>query len=285
MIYKNESSSLLVFIANILEYQRTRTQETLLHKHFYGKERTYLPKRNFAKHAFAYNVYTIHGNDQHIIYLHGGAYVLKGNRLHFSFIKELHKKTNATIHYIDYEVAPNEVITQILVKVLETIEVLIKTYKIDHLYMMGDSAGGGMALPITRDILKKHSIIKGVFLLSPWLDVTMSNPDIMHVAHNESMFTKEELIQCGNLYTNSFSSNIDASPIFSDYSYIGPIHIFQGTRDLLYKDAELFHSRNKNVDLYVYKEALHTFMLFPFVKEKKAVISKISMIMNYKKSE
>jgi len=52
----------------------------------------------------------------------------------------------------------------------------------DDLIMMGDSAGGGFALALAQK-LKNESIDQPaqIILLSPWLDITLTNPDIKEI--------------------------------------------------------------------------------------------------------
>lgn len=271
-------SGSLQFITNILESRATKKKKTLLGSQLQGnkKKRSFKLSKQFI--SIEYNnifVYSLIKPEAEIdiIYLHGGAYVLGLNKTHLSFTNKLHKKSNANIHIIDYPLAPESKVFDTIPNVLTTIRELIAAFSITSLYLMGDSAGGGMCIPLSLALHKETSIIKGHFLLSPWLDVSMSNKDLEFTAHNDAVLSIEELKYCGNLYSNRQPHHIDASPVYNDCAHLSPIVIFGGTKDLLYPDMLLFYNRNKNTSLHIYKEAPHVFMLFPFIKEQKDVIS------------
>lgn len=56
---------------------------------------------------------------------------------------------------------------------------LISTINPAELIFMGDSAGGGFALALAQKIRDENDPQPGqIILLSPWLDITLTNPNI-----------------------------------------------------------------------------------------------------------
>ncbi len=234
--------------------------------------------RGLEKHTIgALNCYTMTSDSKDtIIYLHGGGYLLGIDNIHISFAKKLQKKSNTTLHIIDYHLAPKYKVDQIINEVLESIQILLASHKENRVYLIGDSAGGGMCLPILKKLDATNQNVEDVFLLSPWLDVSMSNKEIDDLKDVDIILNKEDLIECGNLYTDNQVKHFDASPIYDDYTTYHNIQIFTGTYDILYPDIEKFYHLNPKIKLHVFHQAPHDFMLFPYTKERELVIQTIS---------
>lgn len=88
---------------------------------------------------------------------------------------------------------------------------------------MGDSSGGGLAFGFAmmlRD--EKISQPNQIILLSPWLDITMSNNDILEIDKKDKILGVKSLQMAGKLYADTLDlRNYRASPIFGDVSGIG----------------------------------------------------------------
>ena len=56
---------------------------------------------------------------------------------------------------------------------------MVAQYGAENVSVLGDSAGGGLALAATRELVQRGEPTPGhMVLLSPWLDVTLSDPAI-----------------------------------------------------------------------------------------------------------
>lgn len=273
-IHKKLSSSLQI-ILKVLKMNYKRTKITLLESELKkGFIEDYQPKKHFHK-EFISNVavYSIENkeSEKHIIYLHGGAYVLKGNKAHFMFLRKLFIETSFNIHYIDYPLAPESTVVNTIKTVVDVIKALVEKYHIQSVNMIGDSAGGGLCISVSKKIQSEMKVNR-LFLFSPWLDLSMKNPEINQLQHTEISLTKRDLLECAKKYSPDNLETKEASPLYLDVSTLFPIDIFAGTDDLLYPDIELFEQKNDNVTLHVYNGAPHVFALFPFIKEQKEII-------------
>ncbi|MBN2604568.1 MAG: alpha/beta hydrolase [Bacilli bacterium] len=250
-----------------------------------------LPKRKLQKHhlievtEFAHlKTVIFHSNEKshhHLIYLHGGAYQLKGKQNHYQFIADLKQKCQGTISFIDYPTSEEATVLETVSKTKEAIISLIQQYPTMNFYLAGDSAGGGLALVLYQLLSKENITIKHLFLMSPWVDLTMSNSDIDRLTSKEFMFTKEELQLAAITYAGETALNhVYLSPIYNDCFNVEHITIYAGKRDILYPDILKFVQTNPKIQLFEYPLLPHVFPLFPGKVERNDVIQNIAYQIN-----
>ena len=79
------------------------------------------------------------------------------------------------------------------------------------------------------------------------------------------------------------NSNYLLSPINGEISGLGEIHIFTGTRDILWPDCCKFFEMSKNLhkDIYFheYKNMPHIWIFFPFRETKGAMTEIFNILM------
>ena len=222
-------------------------------------------------------------NQNHIIFLHGGAYVKRGKKIHFSFIKLLNKKLSCNIHYIDYEVAPVSKFKETTQETTNAIVKIMNEYKKGLFYICGDSAGGGLALAVSKMLLDiENKQFLAHFLLSPWLDLSLENKEISEIDPYDTILKHDSLLIASKEYADEDLVNPKCSPIYDDMSNLKNIVIFTGTNDILYPDMKLFESRfSKNTSLHIYKNLPHDAALFPSTKIQTDLLNKMNEIIYY----
>ena len=114
-----------------------------------------------------------------IIYIHGGSYYADFTSFHWSFLKKIIRKTNAKIVAPAYRLVPFGTYKEAFDFIVAVYKDYIKKHPNDKIILMGDSAGGGLALAIAL-YMKMHDIflLDELVLISPWVDVSMNNPEI-----------------------------------------------------------------------------------------------------------
>jgi len=227
------------------------------------------------------NIFTVipkgKAGDKIIFYLHGGAYIAGITWPHWRFIRKLIDKTGIGAVMVDYPIAPEYGYTDTLDMVLKSYKQLLRHYASSQIIIMGDSAGGGLAVAVAQE-LKKYNVPlpSRLILLCPWLDVTMSNPDIRMFEKKDSLLSKKALIMAGKHYAKGADRTIpEISPIYGDFDGLPEIHLFIGTHDLLAADARKLKNRlAKNGARFFYYEfdnMFHVWMLFPVPEARKAL--------------
>lgn len=115
---------------------------------------------------------------------------------------------------------------------------------------------------------------------SPWLDLTMSNPDIYYI-EKDVLLDFEGLKGCGKLYAGELDLKDPlVSPIFGSLKYLSSIKVFVSTHELFYPDCILLQSmlesaEGSSVDLTVKNGLIHDWVLFP-IKEQDQTIQEIA---------
>jgi len=203
-------------------------------------------------------------SNKFIVYFHGGGFVMSGNRRHHNFIINLYKKTDFTCYYVDYPLAPEYKALEVIQKVEDVIKEIQKQELNKEMILLGDSAGANLALVLS----KKFPEVKSIILLSPWLDLSMTNPKIIEMDKQEIMFSKDELLKAAILYQGNLELvNPLVSPFYDRFTDKA-ITILAGTDDLLYPDVIDFEKTN-NVELHAYSGLKHDFMFLTSGKEQE----------------
>ncbi|MFD2202096.1 alpha/beta hydrolase fold domain-containing protein [Shivajiella indica] len=220
-----------------------------------------------------------------LLYLHGGAYVNNMVSFHWDLIGTIGKEIGALIVVADYPLAPkaNYLDTYAFMDVLYSD--LLRKYNAEELVLMGDSAGGGLALGYAQKLVQeKKALPSQLVLLSPWLDVTMSNPEIQEVQPKDKMLEIDGLILCGKAYAgDADTSYLWISPIYGSMDGLPRISMFMGTHDLLWPDGKklchLLEKKGVEFDYFEYPEMFHVWMVITKLPESKAVVHQIGKML------
>ena len=215
-------------------------------------------------------------SERHILYLHGGAYVQNFVNQHWKFLSLLVRSTGCTITAPDYPLAPKHTYIDSFGMVIQLYRQIIDDAGAGNVIVMGDSAGGGFALALCQNLLiEKIAQPKRIVLLSPWLDVTLKNPEIAAIDRQDpflgiSGLRKAALAYAGNTDLNSFM----LSPINGPLAGLGEISLFIGTKDILVADARkllvLAKENGVAIDYHEYEDMVHVWMLLYFRESRKA---------------
>ena len=142
---------------------------------------------------------------------------------------------------------------------------------------MGDSSGGCLALGFTLFLKEKYHPLPNKFiLLAPWVDLTMSNPDIPKYEcvdpHNSRGLASVWSVAWSG---GSDLRNYKLSPIYGDLRGLPPVAQYVGTRDLLYPDCVLLYKNllQCGVDSkFVVGNGLnHVYPLYPIPEGRLAI--------------
>lgn len=235
------------------------------------------------------NVFTLRpenpGSLTHILYLHGGAYVQGFVRFHWSFLAYLIQETRCTVTAPDYPLAPDFTCQDSFAMVLQLYRQLLLTVRPENLIIMGDSAGGGFALGLAQ-VLRDESLPQPgqLILLSPWLDITLTNPEIALIAPGDPFLEQESLRKAGKLYAGDIPPDHPMlSPINGPLAGLGKLSIFAGSNDILVADTRKLHllamSQHIQHNYYEYPQMVHAWMLLNLPESMMARAQIIHLIL------
>lgn len=198
-----------------------------------------------------------------ILYLHGGGYVSGSSKSHRYLASYIALATESKVLVIDYRLAPEHPFPAGLEDVIKTYKWLLRQgYSSQDIVIMGDSAGGGLALA-SGIYLRDNGIPlpKGLVGISPWVDLTMSMPSI--TSNEEKDYVIKENVEHASIaYARSNElTNPLISPLFADLSNLPPILLQVGSDEMLVDEVVEFSQRAKDagsmVELQVWNGMIH----------------------------
>lgn len=210
-----------------------------------------------------------------VLYLHGGAYHWNISKHNWAFAEGLLEKTNATFVIPDYPLAPHSTFEQAYNYLNELYEELISKHSPENIIIMGESAGGGLALGFTMFLRNENRPQpKQLILMAPWLDVTMSNSEILKVDRKDKILGIKGLQLAGKGYAGENEmSNYKVSPINGDLTNLTKISLFVGTHDLFVADSRKLRDNARSLGVtmkyYEYPKMFHVWILVNKLKEAK----------------
>lgn len=216
-----------------------------------------------------------------VLFLHGGAYFANITRLHWQFIDQLTKNTKAVFVVPDYPLAPESDCLENLRFLEEIYSSMVSHHPNSNPVLMGDSAGGGLALSFAmqlrdKDVRQPTQLI----LLSPWVDVSMSNPGIAEHDSQDKLLHVQTLAQAGKQYAGDLEvTDFRVSPVYGDFSGLGKISVFIGTHEALLPDAQklkrIAESQGTDIQYHEFPGMFHDWVLVPSLKETRQVIQQV----------
>jgi acetyl esterase/lipase len=220
-----------------------------------------------------------------ILYLHGGAYISNLRAEHWSLIDKLISKTGAAIIVPDYPLAPEAGCKETYDFIEELFKGMITEYPSNRIVVMGDSAGGGLALGFAqqlRDQNKKQP--DQIIIFSPWLDITMCNPLLERLDKEDNLLSIAGLKSAGQKYAADLDlKDFRVSPVYGDLTGLCRISVFTGTRDILNADSrklkQLMKDHNISFNYFEYHGMFHDWVIITSLKESIDVINKVDKLL------
>ncbi|GFG65055.1 esterase [Mycobacterium kubicae] len=206
----------------------------------------------------------------HLLYLHGGAYVLDLlPHFHWPAIARIAHTVRRTMTVPIYPIAPEHSYREVFPFLLRVYRRMLQSQDPNAIAFMGDSAGGGMAFALchaVRDAGLPQPT--DALLLSPWMHLALPDPDVPAVAKIDPFLNVEDLRAAGIRYAGGDPlDNPLVSPSVGPLAGLPRLTIFTGTHDVLNPDARAFHKRataeGLEVGWHELDGGLHTWMLLP----------------------
>ena len=223
-------------------------------------------------------VFTLNGGGDGplVLYLHGGAYVNGFNAHQWHFMDRLARQTGCTVIAPAYHLAPWADYARAYDDLTALYRALAAENPGRRTILMGDSAGGGLALGLAQALTGAGDALpERLILFSPWVDVSMDNPDISDYLAVEPMLHLELVKVHGQYWAGSAGTHHwQVSPLFGDMAGLPPVTVYCGTRELLYPDIRLAYGKltDAGVDatLRVGTGLNHDWPLMPIPEAEKA---------------
>lgn len=217
------------------------------------------------------------------VYLHGGKYASEILGLHWTFIARLARATGRRMIVPISPTTPNGATIGDVLPVVQRLYATLAQGP-DRVALVGDSAGGTLALATVQQRAADVPAPDKLVLLSPWLDATMEHDGVAEAAPLDPFLTVPKLVE----YAQKFAGGLDLadpslSPMRGPLDRMPDTALFTGTDDLLNPDARHFRDRcvAGGVSL-TYREtpgALHDWFLLP-VPEARTTRREVAAFLN-----
>jgi acetyl esterase/lipase len=198
------------------------------------------------------------------VFLHGGAYT--GFSAHSTLFASLPlaEALERPVIALDYPLAPAATFLTTVPRVAESLAAVGD--ELGGYLLIGDSAGGGLALSACRAVLAQGGAAPdGLVLISPWADLGDRGDSHRTLAGVDPVLAYEPGLRISaEAYAPGAADHEDASPLLACYDARFPPTLIQcGSREILLSDALRLHRRLRDagvgVDIDVHDGLFHSF--------------------------
>ena len=205
----------------------------------------------------------------HILHLHGGAFFTGSRRTHAALASELCARSGATVHLLDYRLAPEHPWPAAPSDVLQAWQALRdQGVAADQIVVSGDSAGGALALGLAQHLRDQGEPGPAALLMiSPFLDLRLNAPSVRALADADPMVTEAALRRGGDAYRGGLAhGDPRISPLMGELHGLPPTLVQVGSDEILLDDAlrleQLASPQGSTVVVQTWEGAWHDFQLF-----------------------
>ena len=213
----------------------------------------------------------VHMKKYVILYCHGGGYSTGSCVYARTLTTKLAASTSMDVFCFDYRLAPEFPYPAAMEDAMKAWNYLMLLgYGSRDVIVMGDSAGGNMALSLVVKLKEQERLMpRGIVLLSPWTDLTASGKTHESRAELDPVLDEEYLKQM----TENYAAGQDyedplISPLFADLTGFPSTYIQVGDNEVLLSDSTRLHKQmiiaHVPVRLDVFKGMWHVFQMSPF---------------------
>jgi acetyl esterase/lipase len=222
-------------------------------------------------------------SDRHILFLHGGAFVLGSSKFYRHVTWRIASAARASLLTIDYRLAPEHRFPAALDDAIAAYRWLLAD-RIDarRIALVGDSAGGNLAFALLLKARDEGLPLPAAAVgLSPWLDLALESPSFKINAEADPLLHVAEFPRLVRYYLESADPRTPyASPVYGDLSGLPPTLIQVGSDEILRDDsvraAEKIRASGGECALEIWPRMPHDWHLFaPVLPEARAAIARI----------
>jgi epsilon-lactone hydrolase len=221
--------------------------------------------------------------DRAAVYLHGGAYFSEISPQHWALVSRL-ADAGVRVEVPSYGLAPEHTYREAYPFVTAVYRDLLAEVDASAVTILGDSAGGGLALGLAQTLAGSGlPQPRRVVLLSPWLDLTLSHPDLPAVEARDPWLCSVGLAEAAKAWAGGDDpTDPRLSPGNGSLAGLAPIDLFVGTHEICLPDAlqlqERARSEGVKVDVTVCEGAVHVYPLVPAPEGRAAARAIVDLV-------
>jgi monoterpene epsilon-lactone hydrolase len=198
---------------------------------------------------------TAHRTEAALLYLHGGGFVYGSARAYRHLVGQIAARAGVPAFVADYRLAPEHEFPAALDDARAAFRGLATQFGAQHVAVVGDSAGGGLALAL----LQEEQDARCGVLLSPWTDLVLTGASIESKAADDPFLTRAALDAGARQYLGAHNRlDPHVSPLYGAGQTTPPIQVHVGTAEILLDDS-LRLTSNESIQVHVWEDMLHVF--------------------------
>ena len=203
-----------------------------------------------------------------VVFLHGGAFCLMNAWTHHRLAGHIASACQAQVILPDYALAPEQPYPAALHQSVAVVTAARDERADGAAVLMGDSAGGGLALSVLLRMRDEGIALPfASVLMAPWLDLTLSSPSVKSAADIDVILTERNLREMARLYlAGQRADDPLASPLFGNFEGLPPLYVQASGRDLLRDDSvrlrDAFEQQELKLQFELFPDMLHSFQFF-----------------------
>jgi epsilon-lactone hydrolase len=181
-----------------------------------------------------------------VIYLHGGVYTYGNINAYRAMLSHLSKSLNLPVLYVEYSLSPEHPFPTANNEILKVYQEIKKKYPGYKITIIGDSAGGGLAISLVNDAQKANlAMPDALALISPWVDLKCVNNSYSTKQAVDPILNKGFLYSHAQMYAGNKMKVADPSEI--KFRNFPPVILLVGTDEVLNDDTKNFYSYIKPI--------------------------------------
>lgn len=227
----------------------------------------------------------------HVFHLHGGGFVESPEPHHWRFASRMVDRLGCTYSLPMYPLAPGHDHRSIIPMVERAYDVVMAGTRDDARFVFGDSAGGTLALTLTRHLREQgRRQPAGIALFSPWIDLATDDPGSLSIDPRDPELGVTGLRLAAQWYAAGRAlDDPDISPAFGDLTGSAPLIVFSGDRDILLPDARHIERLGRDADvpteLHEYAGMFHNWIMKHIPEARRATDELIAFMNSVTRGE
>lgn len=183
------------------------------------------------------------------VYFHGGSYVHGISRFHWALLADIVRRSGARVLVSGYPLADRQKADRTVPQAADLVAEATALAGPNRTVVMGDSAGGGLALASLQALQASGRSQPGhAILLAPWLDLSLSDPSQPSVQVHDPVLRIRDLARNARAYAGDLDlKDPRVSPLFGPLGALAPLTVFCGGDDIAVVDSRRLHDRVRAV--------------------------------------
>jgi acetyl esterase/lipase len=220
-----------------------------------------------------------------IVYLHGGGYILGSATTNLGVPLRVGPAARTPVLSVEYRLAPEQPFPAALDDSLAVYRwLLAHGYEGRDIALMGDSAGGGLALALALAVKNaKLPLPAAIAVLSPLTDLSPASDTRETLAEYDPIVVGDPTRRFATYAGKHDVHDPLVSPVYGDFRGISPLLIQVGTREVLLSDSVRLarQARQAGVDvtLDVWEGMWHVWQEHPVAPESRQAAVEIGIFL------